>query len=54
MSKALIKALEEMTREYSKNPSPQLLRRIEAARLRLGLATKKKSNRSKLQSKNIG
>ena len=50
MSKALIKALEEMTREYSKNPSKQLKRRIDATRLRLGLATNKKSNRSKLKA----
>ena len=46
MSKALIKALEEMTREYSKNPSKQLKRRIDAARLRLGLAIKPTSNKS--------
>ena len=48
MSKALIRALEEMTREYSKNPSKQLKRRIDAARVRLGLAINPKSKKSKV------
>ena len=47
----LFKALEEMTREYSKNPSPDLKRRIDYNRERYNRmrAKKGKSKKDKLK-----
>ena len=47
----LFKALEEMTREYSKNPSPALKKRIDYNRERYNRmrAKKKKSKNSKVK-----
>ena len=47
----LIQALEEMTREYSKNPSKVLKNRIEYNRERLGRMRAKKDNKGKLKIK---
>ena len=46
----LIRALEEMTREYSKNPSPALKNRIDFNRDRLKrMQAKKSSNKDKIK-----
>ena len=49
----LIQALEEMTREYSKNPSKALKNRIEYNRERLGRMKAKKDNKRKLKIKTV-
>ena len=46
----LIQALEEMAREYSKNPSPALKNRIDYNRARLNrMQAKKSSNKDKIK-----
>jgi hypothetical protein len=47
----LFQALEEMTREYSRNPSPALLKRIEYNREKYNrMRAKGKNNKSKLKT----
>jgi len=45
----IFKAIEEMSREYQKNPSPQLQNRIDAARERYNRIRAKGGKKSKLK-----